>query len=113
MAICLPKKQSEKFIQALKSGKIIPEKLIDMSSAERRAFFENIVGKEFAKEVNTQLETKLILKDQKRGMVTWAKKLTGISPEIKRDLFSRIENMGEILNPKMKKSFWKTWCLKN
>ena len=105
MAFCLPKESAKKFLEAIRNGKIIPEKLFDMSSAERRAFFEEIVGKENAKEVNTQLEAKILLKDQKRGMVTWAKKLSGISETTRRDLLSAIERMENILEPKSEKAF--------
>ena len=105
MAFCLPKKEANKFLEALREGKIIPEKLLDMSSAERRTFFEDIVGKENAREVNAQLEAKILLKDQKRGMVTWAKKLSGISEAARRDLLSTIERMDRILEPKSEKAF--------
>lgn len=96
---CLPKEFTEKFIEALKGGKIVPEKLIAMSSAERRAFLEGIVGKDNAAPTNALLESKLLLKDQKRGMVSWAKKVGGISEPARRDLISRIEKMDKILDP--------------
>lgn len=102
---CLPKELSKKLLDAIKSGKIIPEKLIEMSSEERRAFFEKTIGKEYARDVNAKLEAKILLKDQKRGMVTWAKKLTGISEQTRRDLISRIERMDKVLEPKSEKAF--------
>ena len=86
---CLPKEFSTKFLNSLREGKIIPEKLMDMSSAERRTFFESIVG-ENAQSVNALFESKLLLKDQKRGLVTWAKQITGISEAARRDMLSKI-----------------------
>lgn len=99
MSYCLPKEFTDKFVEALRGGKIVPEKLITMSSAERRAFLEGVVGKENAAPTNALLESKLLLKDQKRGMVTWAKQVSGISEPVRRDLISRIEKMEKVLDP--------------
>lgn len=96
---CLPKEFTEKFVKTLKEGKIVPEELIAMSSEQRRTFLKDIVGEENVREVNTLLESKIILKDQKRGMVTWAKKVSGISEAARRDLISKIERMDKILDP--------------
>lgn len=105
MAFCLPKEFANKFIDALKSGKIKPEELINMSSSERRDFLAKIVGAVDAKEVNALLESKLLLKDQKRGMVSWAKKVAGISERTRADLIARIEKMDKVLDPKDQRSF--------
>jgi len=105
MAICLPKIEAEKFLKALRSGKIIPEKLIEMSSEERRNFFKDIVGEADAKDVNALLESKLLLKDQKRGMVTWAKQLTGIKEPVRLDLISKIERLDKVLDAKDRQAF--------
>lgn len=99
MGFCLPKFETEKFIEALKAGKIVPEKLIVMSSEQRRTFLEQFVGEENVRDVNALLESKILLKDQKRGMVTWAKKVAGLSEPARRDLISRIEKMDKILDP--------------
>lgn len=95
---CLPKEFSEKFKQALVDGKIVPEDLAAMSSAQRRAFFEPLVGADNAKQVNAMLESKLILVDQKRGMVTWAKKVAGLTPEVRKDLIAKIEKLDKVLD---------------
>jgi len=105
MAYCLPQDATKKFIEALKSGTINPDKMVSMSSDERRTFFEGIVGKNDAAEVNAQLEAKLLLKDQKTGMVTWAKKITGITEAQRSDLVSKINKMDRILNASDKQSF--------
>lgn len=105
MAFCLPKEFANKFLESLKSGEIVPEKLMEMSSEKRREFFEDIVGKENAREVNAQFEAKLLLKDQKRGLVTWAKQLTGITEQTRRDLLSKIERMDKVLTAENERAF--------
>jgi hypothetical protein len=105
-SFCLPKFNSEKFLQGLRDGKITPEKLASFeSSAERREYLKDFVGEEHAKEVNTLIESKMLLKDFKTGLVTAVKKMTGLKPEFKKDIFSKIERMGEILNPVDEKAF--------
>ncbi len=105
MAFCLPKFYTEKFISALKDGTINPAKMIDMTSEERRTLLESVVGKDDAKEVNAQLESKLLLKDQNRGLVTWAKKIAGLSDKTKTDLIDKVNKMDRLLDPNDKKSF--------
>lgn len=103
---CLIKPLADKFKQALREGKINPEKLSELSSAERRKFFEEIIGVENAEKVNTLFESKLLLKDKQRGMIAWAKQVAGVKPEIRRDLISRIEKLDErILNPENERAF--------
>lgn len=96
---CLIKEHADRFIGGLRSGEIDPAKLSIMTSEECHAFLSNYVGKDNAKNVNSLFESKLLLKNQQKGMVTWAKRVFGRS-EIKRDLISRIEKMDKILNPK-------------
>lgn len=105
MSFCLPKAFVSKFRAALKDGTIKPEKLIDMTSAERRTFLEDIVGKDDAKEVNALLESKLLIQDQKRGIVSWAKKVAGISEPVRRDIIARIEKMDKVLDAQDRESF--------
>ena len=96
-SFCLPRPLANKFLQALKDGKIVPKTLASMTSAERRDFFAGIVGKEEAAPVNALFEEKLLLKDYKRGLVTWAKRVSGISMPVRKDLVARIEKMDNIL----------------
>jgi hypothetical protein len=106
---CLIKPLADKFKQALKSGKINPEELAGMSSAKRREFLEGIIGKD-AKDINALFEKKMLQKNKWNAYLNWAKEVTGIKPEIKRDLISRIEKMAaddkvNILNPAEEKAF--------
>lgn len=102
---CLVKDLATKFKQMIKSGEIDINKLSDMSSSERRKFFSDILGERNAKEVNALFESKLLLKNQKKGLVNWAKQITGMKPEVKRDIVSRIEKMDNVLNPEDEEAF--------
>lgn len=106
MPYCLIKPLADRFKKALQEGKIDPEKLSDMSSAERHTFFEDLIGKDNAGQVNALFESKLLLKDMEKGMITWAKQVTGIKPDVRNDLISRIQKMDDrILNPAGEKAF--------
>ena len=102
---CLTTKYVNEFLKRLKSGKIDPQKLAEMSSEERRTFFSEFLGEKNAKEVNANFESKLLLKDQQQGMINWAKKTAGLKPEVRKDIISRIEKMSEVLNPDTEKAF--------
>jgi len=94
-----------KFKQGLVSGEIDPAKLSQMSSQERNDLFSKYVGSSNAKAVNAAFESKLLLKNQKQGMITWAKQVSGINPAARRDIIKRIENMQTILDPVDEKQF--------
>lgn len=105
MAFCLLPKLVEKFKQGLKDGTIDPVKMKEMTSEERHNFLADIVGKENAKEVNALFESKLLLKDQQKGMINWAKQSLGMKAEVRKDIISRIEKMDKVLNPAEEKAF--------
>jgi len=88
---CLTKDTSKRFMDAIRSGEISPEKLLNISSKERQTLLGNVVGPENVPWVNAALESKILLKDQQRGMVTWAKQVSGLSEPAKRDLVSQIQ----------------------
>lgn len=98
-SFCLLPQATEEFKKALKEGRLNPEILAGMTSAERHALLSDIVGKENATGVNSLFESKLLLKNQQQGAITWAKKVAGLKPEIRRDLISRIEKMDKVLAP--------------
>ena len=102
---CIPKYLVNAFLKRLKSGEIDPVKLSEISSEERHKFFASFLGETNAKFVNASFESKLLLKNQQLGMINWAKQMSGIKPEAKRDLLSRIEKMSNILQPKDMDSF--------
>jgi hypothetical protein len=102
---CLPKHIVNNFLMKLKDGTITPEKMLAMTSEQRRAFLGDIVGKENAQWVNTLFESKLILKNQQRGIITWAKTVGGLKPEAQKDIISRVNKMTDILTPETEDSF--------
>ncbi len=102
---CLPKFATEKFLSALKDGTLDPQKLSELSSADRHAAFSEVVGKDSATDVNALFESKLLLKNQQAGMISWAKSIGGIKPEVVKDLIAKIEKMDKILSPADEKSF--------
>jgi hypothetical protein len=106
-SFCLMPQAVDAFRAALVDGTISPARLTAMTSEERRKLFNGIVGEDGAKHVNAMFESKLLLKNQQRGMVTWAKQVTGIKPEVRRDLIARIEKMDKVLNPAEEKQFLK------
>jgi hypothetical protein len=81
--------------------------MASMTSEKRHQLLAEIVGQGNAKHVNSNFEEKMLLKDQQRGYLTWAKKLTGVTPETKRDLISRITRMDKFLNPTEERAFLK------
>lgn len=105
MGFCLPKNLTKPFKEALASGKINPGRLAGMSSAERRSFFEGIVGADNATDVNTLFESKLLLKHQQQGMIAWAKQVSGISEQARRDIIARVEKMDRVLDAADQQSF--------
>ncbi len=97
MACILPE-YADKFLDGLRNGEINPESLVSMTSEQRRDFLSKYVGKENAKFVNTEFEGKLLLKNQKEGMINWAKKTAGLKPSIKKDILDKINKLDRALN---------------
>ena len=102
---CLPKYAVDAFKKALKDGTIDPTKLAEMSSVERRSLLSKFVGEENAVQVNALFESKLLLKNQQVGMINWAKKVAGLSPEVRRDILSKVERLDKVLEPKEQAAF--------
>lgn len=105
MSYCLIPKLADEFKQRLTNGEIDPFELAKATSEERRQFFAEFLGETNAKNVNALFESKLLLKNQQAGFITWAKSVTGIKPEVRRDIISRIERLDKVLNPSEEKAF--------
>lgn len=97
---CLVKEKADKFKEMLRSGKINPATLNAMTFAERRSFFTTNFGEANAKQINAAFEKTLLLKNQRNGMVTWAKKVLGSNPVAQRDVLSKINKLDKALNEK-------------
>lgn len=104
---CLTPAAIDKFRTGLKTGDVDPAKLSQMSSEERNKFFEDYVGKPNAKDVNALFESKLLLKNQQQGMITWAKNVAGLKETARTDLISKIGRMQNVLDPEDKQAFLK------
>ncbi len=105
MAFCLPRHLAEDFIQALKDGRIDPVKMMDIGSKARRELLAKFVGEDNAAQVNALYETRLLLKNQVKGMKTWINKVAGITPKRKSDMISRVNKMDKALNPETEDAF--------
>jgi len=99
MPFCLRPEFAKEFLQKLKTKELDPKELSEMASLDRRAVFASFLGEENAKQVNALFESKLLLKNKKKGMVTWAKQVGGIKPIVRRDLIAKINRMEKILSP--------------
>lgn len=105
MAFCLIPKIADEFKAKLISGEIDPEKLNNMTSKERHDFFSSFMGEENAFNTNALFESKLLLKNQQQGLINWAKQVSGIKPEVQKDLISRINKLERVLTPEDADSF--------
>ena len=103
--ICLPNNIANGFRQALKSGAINPDKLSNMTSKERNEFFKSIVGDEYATMTNSLFESKLLLKNQKQGLITWAKTVANLKDDVRVDLLSKINKLQNALTPENTDAF--------
>lgn len=104
-SFCLLPEAVLRFQEGVKSGVINPLKLSQMSSAERRAFLGKFVGEGNAQEVNALFESKLLLQNQKAGLVAWARSVAGLKPEVRRDLIDRIQKLDRVLDPEEQDQF--------
>lgn len=104
-AWCLPRDLSDKFLSAIRSGELSPERLMGMSSTERRAEFAKLLGEDNAREVNQQFEDKMLLRDQKKGLVAWAKKVSGITEAQRQDILTSISKFNRVLQPEDEQGF--------
>lgn len=105
MTWCLIPKLANEFLKELRSGGIDIGKLNQMESADRRTFFAEKFGEDNARNINAQFESKLLLKNKERGLVNWAKRLSGITPETRRDIITRIQKMDKILGATEEQAF--------
>lgn len=99
MSFCLPKFAADAVRQRFTSGEFSPDKLADMTSAERRQAF-SFMGETNAKQVNALFESKLLLKNQQAGMIRWAQQILALKKDALRDTISKVERMSEVMTPR-------------
>lgn len=102
---CLPPEKINNFIKDLKSGDVDTDKLSNMKSADRNEKFAQYFGKDAAKQLNAEFESKLLLKNQNQGMASFIKNVAGLSPAAKRDYLSKVNNLTKVLDPADKEKF--------
>lgn len=105
MSFCLPPEFTKPFLQAIKDGRLNPGELAQMSSAERNAAFAKIIGEDLATPTNALFESKLLLKNQQQGIITWARSVGGLSPREVTDLATKISKLDRVLNPENEAAF--------
>ena len=90
----------------LKSGEISPDKLNNMTSPQRLALFAKTFGETNAKRINVLLEKKMLLKNQQKGMITWAKEVMKGQPDItSRSIMDRINKLDKSMSDKELNTF--------
>jgi len=92
MVLCLTDEGIRKLKKAFRDKEIDPNKLLAMTSAERRAFFDKFLSTEQAKTVNALFEKKLLLVNQEKGLVAWAREITGLTTEQKQAASQKIKD---------------------
>lgn len=126
---CLPPILRDTFRNAIKSGKIDPDVLHDMPSAERKSALEEVLGAKDAKGVNSLFENRIqvernqeqamidknkekgiegltdaqksrFLEKQNEGLQNLIKKTLDPKTPAARDMISRVQRMDNILSPK-------------
>lgn len=105
MSYCLPPFAAEEFKKAVKSGEVNPGKLAAMTSAERHTFFTKFMGEEGALNTNALFESKLLLKNQQQGMITWAKTVSGLRPEVRQEIIDKVMRLDTVLDAKQEADF--------
>lgn len=105
---CLTLQAKQRFRDALKNGEITPDILAGFpDSLSRRNFLAKYVGPENAIEVNGLFESKLLLKNQKAGIIAAVKKVLGLSPQVRRDMITQAEKLTEVLTPSQLKDYYR------
>ena len=102
---CLIQSKADAFRKAIKDGTINPFEMEKMTSAERQELLAGIVGEENAQQVNANFESKLLLKNKVSGYKTWVKKIGNITPQVRRDLYAKIDNLTEVMSKTDEKIF--------
>lgn len=104
---CLPKLETDKLLAAIGDGRFNPDEYANKPDTEsRRAYLEPFVGKDNVSEVNTLLESKMLLKDWQTGMINAIRGMTSLKEGAKRDFTTRISNMSKMLSSDDEKTFY-------
>lgn len=107
---CLVPELATKFKQALVSKELDPVELAKLSSTERRALIEKVIGKDNAKEVNALFEQKLLNKNLDAAYISWAEKVGGTTSKARKEMLAKIaarkeERFRRTFNPSEEEQF--------
>lgn len=105
MAFCIPRATASAFLAALKDGSVSLDKMLDMGSPERVQHLTPVFGEATAHEVNALFESKLLLKNQKQGIVNFVKKTAGLSDKQKLDFIGKVNKLDKVLQPDDERAF--------
>lgn len=105
VSFCLPMAMTSIFKQKVLDGTIDPNALSKQSSLDRRKLFTDLFGEDNAREINASFETKLLLANQKKGILDWLRQMSGLKPDIQLSAEDQILKMDRILNPATEKAF--------
>lgn len=106
--ICvIPKLAMDRIRSLINERHITSEELTDMSSSTRHDLFKEVVTKEQATQLNSYIESRLILKNQKESLIEAIEKIADIKPEIKRDMLSKVNKLSDILSEEDQDRFLK------
>lgn len=95
--ICLLKEHADELRNRLMSGELSVEEMYNLDSPTRQAKLREFLPEKAAQQVNSDFESKLILKNQQRGLQNWLNKQVDMTPAAKRDLLSKVQRMDKIL----------------
>lgn len=102
---CLPKRFTALFRGKIADGTLNPADLTTRTSAERRQIFSDLFGDDNGKEVNALFESKLLLRNQNKGLLDWVHQMSGLKPDVKLDAADRIIKLDRVLNPADRQTF--------
>lgn len=95
--ICILKEHADELRNRLMSGELSVEEMYNLDSPTRQAKLREFLPEAAAKQVNSDFESKLILKNQQRGLQNWLNKQVDMTPAAKRDMLSKVQRMDKIL----------------
>ena len=99
MPFCLTPQATKILKDKLKEGEITPKDLNKMDSEQRHGYFTSILGEPTGTKLNEMVESKLLLKNQHRGLVNGLKAAFGENHPSLRDAVSKVMRMDKVLNP--------------
>lgn len=93
---CIPQVIAEELQKAAREGKFRLDEMFDMTSAERRALFEDYVSKDMAKDINAGFEESMVSKQQ-GALNRWVEKTFKGEKDspVRKDVLTKIKQLSE------------------